>query len=146
MKDENGPFHRIEALQQQQEGERGRLALRDQIIGERLPGGDRLGEPNAAVFLSPMPRRAQQIERQAGDDCHEIGTWLLELFHVNLREAKPGFLKDVLRVLGDPEHSIGDREQIRAVFAEERGVVERSLSIHAAVARILSRQPRTADE
>ena len=47
---------------------------------------------------------------------------MLEVVDPGLREAHPCVLQDVLGILGDPEHPVGDGEEVGPMLGEERGV------------------------
>ncbi len=115
---EHGTFERTQPLEQHEGGHRdgvgqlgGPLGILVRIRHERL------GEPRPDIRLPPHARRAQHVDRDAGDHGRE------ERLHgcrlgLGRRVSEPGLLHGVLRLAHAAEDPVGDGEEQRAKVIE----------------------------
>jgi len=118
VEEEDGPLHRREPLEHEQERHRERvgfLGVPGNVL-ERAVGHERLRQPLAHVLLAPGPRRPQLIDREPRRHGRQVGLGRLDL-GVSVAHgpvvAQEGLLHDVLGLADAAEHAIRDREEQR---------------------------------
>lgn len=119
MEEEHGTFHRLELLEQDQEGQGQGVGQFGTVIRRGSLRLHRLGQPRSLVRLATDPRRAQLVDAEAGHDRRQIRR---RCRHLALTASGPphvDLLDHVFGLGGAPEHAVGHGEQ-RCPESEER--------------------------
>jgi hypothetical protein len=117
------PSGRAQGVEHHQERHADRVGEERLVLGVAAARrvDDRVGEVDLESLLSVRGARAQQVERDAGDDRGQPAAEVLDLAHVGSADPDPGVLHGVVRLAERAEHPVGNRPQPGAMLPEALG-------------------------